>query len=280
MKRRISQGSTAHNSLLNATSTASAAKVVNDFENPKLSDEKNSFRVLSDKNGKKTLVDNEGIRFRISNDNQEIFVSNARFNEELEKLNEENADSIILSLGRPSDILISAGVEDKPMKLYGNKVIKKMKKNGFAISELFDLPSAVADPIAVFDNIGRKGNRSVLTELVTANGNFLVALDLGKEADIDFNIVTSAFGRGFENILDWIKRGYATYINKKKALSFLSHQSAPIAAAAAKEELDSAAKVIKDFRNPCVGEGIKFSISGNLRERYDKMLQPPTSRRT
>ncbi|MEE1235138.1 MAG: hypothetical protein UHS50_05570, partial [Bacteroidaceae bacterium] len=63
-------------------------------------------------------------------------MSNAWFNEELEKLNEENADSIILSLGRPSDILISAGVEDKPMKLYGNKVIKKMKKNGFAISEL------------------------------------------------------------------------------------------------------------------------------------------------
>ena len=53
--------------------------------------------------------------------------------------------------------------------------------------------------------------------------------------------------------MGWIKGGYATYINKKKALSFLSHQSAPIAAAAAKEELDSVAKVIKDFQNPSVG---------------------------
>ncbi len=41
LKRRISQGSTAHNSLLNAPSSASGAKVIEEFENPKLSDVKN-----------------------------------------------------------------------------------------------------------------------------------------------------------------------------------------------------------------------------------------------
>ena len=175
---------------------------------------------------------------------------NDRFNEELSKLTEENADSVTLSLGSPSDVLLSAGVEDKPMKLYGNKVIKKMKKHGFSLEELRDLPNAVANPIAVFNNYDKKGNRSILTELKTSQGNVLVTLTLGKDADIDFNIISSVFGKRGGNIVDWINKGLATYIDKEKAHAFLSHQSAPIAATAAKAELNSAAKVIENFENP------------------------------
>ncbi len=175
---------------------------------------------------------------------------NSRFNEQLGTLTEENADKVVLSLGRPSSVLRSAGVEDKPMKLYGNKVTKKMRKHGFSLNELRDLPRAVADPIAVFDNYGKDGNRSILTELRTRQGNFLVSINIGKDGDVDFNIVRSVFGKGDNNIVDWINRGMATYINKEKALTFLSHQSAPIAATAANAELSSAAKVVENFENP------------------------------
>lgn len=41
-----------------------------------------------------------------------------------------------------------------------------------------------------------------------------------------------------------------TYIDKEKAHAFLSHQSAPIAATAAKAELNSAANVIENSENP------------------------------
>lgn len=178
---------------------------------------------------------------------------NARFNDELSGLTDANADKVVFSLGRPSGILLSAGVEDRPMKLYGNKVMKKMRKHGFALEELRDLPRAVAAPVAVFNNYGEVGNRSILTELRTKQGNFLVSVDIGKDADIDFNIVRSVFGKGDNSIVDWINKGLATYINKKKALTFLSHQSAPIAATAANAELSSAAKVVKDFENPKLG---------------------------
>lgn len=175
---------------------------------------------------------------------------NDAFNEALGKLTEENADGVTLMLGRPSEVLRAAGVEDKPMKLYGNKVIKKMKKHGFALAGLKNLPEAVANPIAVFDNYQKEGNRSILTELKTSNGNFLVTIDLGKDADVDFNIVTSVFGKGNNNVVDWINKGYATYINKEKAQEFLSHQSALIAATAANSELDSAANIVENFENP------------------------------
>lgn len=62
--------------------------------------------------------------------------------------------------------------------------------------------------------------------------------------------MTAVFGKGFNKILDWYNKGYATYIDKEKALSFLFHQSAPIAATAANEELSSAAKIVENFENP------------------------------
>lgn len=229
---------------------------------------------------------------------------NGRFNEQLERLTEKNADSIVFSLGRPSAVLQSAGVKDKPMKLYGNKVMKKMRKHGFALEELRDLPKAVAAPIAVFDNYGEDGNRSILTELRTQQGNFLVSVNIGKDADIDFNIVRSVFGKGNENVVDWINKGLATYINKEKALSFLSHQSAPIAATAANagqsseslssasqpvqqeiDKLDTATKVVENFENPTVSEektaedllfrdGSTYNYAQVLaRDRYERRIK-------
>ena len=188
---------------------------------------------------------------------------NEKFNEQLGNLTEENADAVELSLGTPSLILKAAGVKDMPMKLYGNKVIKKMKKHGFKLEELKDLPMAVADPIAVFNNRDADGNRAILTELKTADGNFLVTIDLGDGTDIDFNIVSSVFGKSDNKIVTWFNKGFATYINKEKALDYL-HLSAPIAEASDKPELSSVANVINNFENPSIksensaGQEIRF----------------------
>ena len=225
-------------------------------------------------------TDEMNLRFR------EIQEVNERFNEKLSGLTEDNADKVTLDLGNPSPVLLAAGVEDKPMKLYGNKVIKKMKKHGFKLDELRNLPEAVAEPIAVFNNYQKEGNRSILTELETANGNFLVTIDLGKDADVDFNIVTSVFGKGDNNIITWINKGYATYIDKQKTLDylhfsesnipeasdnreekvqeFLSHQSAPIAATAANSELSDATKIVENFENPIIDSEITRNGSVNL----------------
>ncbi len=183
---------------------------------------------------------------------EELDRVNEKFNEQLATLTEKNADKVVLSLGSPSKVLQLAGVKDMPMKLYGSKVMKKMRKHGFALEELRDLPRAVADPIAVFNNYGKDGNRSVLTELHTKNGNFLVAISLGKGGeDIDFNIVSSVFGKGEDNIVDWLNRGLATYINKEKALNYL-HHSALRAEALSSPRLSSAAKLVENFENPTV----------------------------
>lgn len=217
----------------------------------------------------KDLLD--GVDPRMMNDGESLERVNEKFNEQLAKFTEDNSDKINFNLGSPSAKLLSAGVADKPIRLHGSKVAKKMKKHGFSIEELHDLPKAVANPIAVFDNLGKEGNRSVLTELKTANGNFLVAIDLGKGTEADFDIVSSVFGKKGHSVAAWINKGYMRFVDKKKALNYL-HLSAPIAEASdnaelfieelqphagtkiKSEELSSAAKVIQDFENPKVSD--------------------------
>ena len=216
----------------------------------------------------RTKVSAEGARQR-ANKPTSLDEANKQFNEQLERLNEETANSTILSLGSPSNVLLSAGVADKPMRLYGNKVIKKMKKHGFSLSELRDLPRAVANPIAVFNNYGKDGSRSILTELQTEQGNFLVAIGLGNGTDVEFNIVRSAFGKGKEQVVDWFNSSYATYINKEKALEYLRTPTL-IMGAISNQELSSATKVIESFENPNIEEkssdltnGIRFRPGNN-----------------
>ena len=181
-------------------------------------------------------------------------VSN-RFNAELAQLTEENSDSTIFSLGMPSSELIAGGVAPKLMRLYGNKVIKKMKKHGFALSDLLDLPKAVAHPIAVFSTHSDESH-AILTELKTEGGNILVTLEVGKGgADIDFNLLTSTYGKSHGKVVQWLNSGKATYINKEKALEYLASAPAPIAGAKQAQELSLATKVVETFENPELFEG-------------------------
>ena len=199
---------------------------------------------------------------------------NKAFNEQLETLTEDNADKVALNLGTPSAILRAAGVEDKPMKLYGSKLMKKAKLHGFSPKELQNLPAALTDPIAVFDNYKKTDNRSILTELNTKDGNILVSLTIGKGIDVDFNIIASAFGKANDSIVKWINKGFATYINKEKALNYL-YLSAPIAEAAENSELNSAAKIVENFENPKQSNDVLYhnNIVGHVNEKFNEALQ-------
>ena len=200
------------------------------------------------------LEDGFGVSMSASASETDLENVNRRFNEELDKLNEENAQNIIFDIGNPGYILRSSGLSGMPIRLYGNKLMKKMRKHGFDATDVKDLPKAINDPIAVFNNYGNEKNRAVLTELKTSQGNVLVTIEWGKGTDAEINIVTSVFGKGNSKIVDWINKGFATYINKSKALDYL-RISAPIAEAQDNRELSDAAKVVEDFENPkVVGE--------------------------
>ena len=202
---------------------------------------------------------------------REIERVNAVFNDELDAFSEDNANRIIFSLGRPSEVLRAAGVSDMPMKLYGNKLLKKIKKHGFDKVALRDLPRHVANPIAVFNNYKQEGNRAILTELHTEQGNVLVAIGLGEGADVDFNVVRSAFGKGQNGVVEWINKRQLTYVDKEKALNYL-HLAAPIAAASDNQKLSLAANIINGFKNPKLsGENLRQQRKNSITEEIQSI---------
>lgn len=202
---------------------------------------------------------------------REIERTNAVFNDELDAFSEDNANRIIFSLGRPSEVLRAAGVPDMPMKLYGSKLLKKIKKHGFDKVALRDLPRAVANPIAVFNNHEQEGNRAILTELHTEQGNVLVAIDLGKGADVDFNVVSSVFGKGKNGVVEWINKRQLTYVDEEKALNYL-HLAAPIAAASDNQKLSLAANIINGFKNPKLsGENLRQQRKNSITEEMQSI---------
>ena len=202
---------------------------------------------------------------------REIERANAVFNDELDAFSEDNANRIIFSLGRPSEVLRAAGVPDMPMKLYGSKLLKKIKKHGFDKVALRDLPRAVANPIAVFNNHKQEGNRAILTELHTEQGNVLVAIDLGKGTDVDFNVVSSVFGKGKNGVVEWINKRQFTYVDEEKALNYL-HLAAPIAAASDNQKLSLAANIIKGFENPKLsGENLRQQRENSITEEMQSI---------
>ena len=188
----------------------------------------------------------------------------SQFERQLAGITPANANRITFNLGRPSAKVRSAGVVDKTIRLYGNKLMAKMARHGFGKEEVRGLTKAVRNPIAVFKNLERDGAYSILTTLKTRDGNFLVALDLGKGVDADVNMVSSVFGKESSSVVTWINRGYLRYVDKKKALNYL-HSVAPIAAASDNRELLSAANIINDFENGKYSRENRLGKERNLR---------------
>ena len=109
--------------------------------------------------------------------------------------------------------------------------LRKTKAEVRFIGEMFD---AEGNPDIDVTNRQFKARLETLTE---------------KDSGVDFNVISSVYGKLKKNIAGWITSGRLLYANKEKALWFLSHQSAPIAAAAANQGLSNATKIVQNFEN-------------------------------
>ncbi len=186
---------------------------------------------------------------------------NDRFNEELAALTEENARERILNIGIPSPVLLACGIENKPIRLYGAKLLSKVRKHGYNIGDLKNLPLAISEPIAVFKG-SMSNSFAILTELLIEDNNVLATLSVGRGGhDVDFNIISLVYDKRGDSVVRWVNDGKLLYVDKEKALDYFS-VSAPLAEAQNNQELISTTKVIQNFENPKIEP--RFSLIGEL----------------
>lgn len=200
----------------------------------------------------------EDVRYRTSEELDQI---NQKFNERLDELvSNPNQKDKVLHLGRSSEFLKDGGISDAEIVLEYDKLVRKSKEgykheHPFDISDVRDLPKAIASPIAVFDNTnGKNDGKVILTELKKDGRNFIVAIqtaNLNRKGGkvLEVNKIVTLFPKDARGVINWFNIGKATNIDKKKALHFiealLNHPETTIT----NEELSTAAKVVKDFEN-------------------------------
>lgn len=207
----------------------------------------------------------------------ELIAINEQFNRELAELTEENAQSKRLKLGYPSPMLSAAGVPDKPIILYGNKLLKKAKLHNFDVKELHNLPLAMQNPIAVFEG-SHPNSFATLLEIKLGGHNTLASIEVNKKGEADFNFISSLFGKESKGVTKWILDGKLLSVDKEKAQSYIS-ASALNADATYKNELSSATKIVKDFENPVMkDENLLRDGAGNLSDDELSMNHDPVAK--
>jgi len=212
---------------------------------------------------------------------------NAQFNAELQSQKEGRLrKGHVYNLGMPSAFLRSAGVADLPMQLTAQRLATKADKDykndhPFDLTDVKNLPKALAAPIAVFDSGTVGGTKVVLTELEDRKGNnFVVILRLdkikGKKAlDVKVNSVRSIYPKdNVQGILKWINEDHLLVaVDEKKAINWIGKQrsnSADVTKTA--NSFDDAAKVIKGFKNPKLsGENLRQQRKNSITEEMQSI---------
>ena len=197
----------------------------------------------------------EDVRYRTSEELDQI---NQKFNERLDELvSNPNQKDKVLHLGRSSEFLKDGGVSDAEIVLDYDKLVRKSSENysnhhPYSAEDIHDLPIAVHNPIALFENTNGKGGFVILTELKKDGRNFIAALRTTEQNRKDgvlltVNEITTLYPKEVRGIIHWINQGKITNVDKEKALHFIEALQPHAGTTITSEELLSAANVVKDF---------------------------------
>lgn len=239
--------------------------------------------------GENTISEGD-VRYRsIEREEQsELDNVNERFNEELrQQIEGVLPKDHIYQLGTPSEFLLSAGIPNLPIQLPASQLAYKATsgKHDYDLSEVVNLPKAIANPIASF-SYGDKGkSQNILTMLEHEGENFLVGMFIRptiKGRILEVNSIRNVFPKNSESIVKWIEQGKLTNANKKKLLNFLDQQRtnhADVAFVLPDEQVKqvnsetSITKIVKNFKNPTLEQG---EIVSEIDDLSSKLHTPVT----
>lgn len=204
---------------------------------------------------------------------QEIETINNQFNARLAELEKDPTQKDrILKLGKPGHFLISGGMPNAQIQLEYDLLVKKSKDNykhdhPFTVHDIKNLPIAINSPIAIFKST-HKGDNVILTELKKDGHNFIVVVRTTNQhrkggVVIQVNEIKTLYPKKERGIINWILTNNIANIDKEKALQWIEALRPHAETPTDKEELDSATKIIDNFKNPSISgekksEGTSF----------------------
>lgn len=219
------------------------------------------------------------IRYRTAEEMEEV---NQRFNEELEQQIEGRLEKgHVYQLGRPSEFLRDAGIPDLPIEMPASQLEYKSTsgKHDYDLSEVINLPNAIAQPIATFAYGDSVKSQNILTVLEHNGENFLVGMFIRPKIKgnvLEVNSIRNVFPKNGASIVKWINQGKLTNVDKEKLLHFLDQQRTNLADVAfvlpdeqvkqGSAEVSTATNIVENFENPkLTGENSNGTMNTRFR---------------
>lgn len=169
----------------------------------------------------------------------------------------------VLILGHPSQILRECGINsDTVIRLTQSVLSKHLKKHNLKTEDLRGLPKALATPILVYKWGSKAKSHIIITDMEVSDGRKItVAIHVSESGSVnDITDIASVHGKDAVRLISEIntkKTDFAKdnlqWADKEKALAWLSMVS-PKETSLTEQELNSAAKIIKEFENPNISE--------------------------
>lgn len=204
----------------------------------------------------------------------ETYETDTTFSNQLDAYKDgEMKSSDTFSLGSPSPILRASGIKAKKLILTQSVLAKHLKKHGLSIDDIRDLPSALAQPMMVYEWGDKAKSHVIITDLTTNDGRKItVTLRVNSDNVVtEVSKITSVHGKDATRLISEMNtdktdfgKDNLKYVDKEKALNWLAMDS-PTESRQDNQELVSAAKIIKEFENP--------SISDEFNTNSDEMNQ-------
>ena len=127
-----------------------------------------------------------------------------------------------LKIGRVPSVLRAVGVSDAPMVMPPSVISKAtIKKHTLTREMVEQIPSALRDPIFVFNSATSPDAVTVLTDIRHDSSNVIAAIHMDRPSPrVPANVIVSLHERPASQIEKWIKDGLILYSNQAKARTY------------------------------------------------------------
>ena len=179
------------------------------------------------------------------------------------------------NLGRPSPILMAAGLNGVSIQMTQSVLSKHLDKHNLKTDDLRELPEAIRTPIMVYEWGDKARNSVIVTSIPRGEERITTTIRLTRDGNkFNVNEISSIYGKSAERLIRDINtpksefgKDNLRYVDKKQVLDWFAME-APKASSQTQQELITATKVIENFENPPINEKKVIDDTTNDMVRY------------
>ena len=198
--------------------------------------------------------------------------SDILFNAELQAFKEGRIKGL-LHLGRPLALLRTIGINADEITLSPSVLNRHLKTHGLTVNDLYGLAKAIQTPILSYVHGSKSPNFVLVSDIFVKNGKLSISLEMDEGGNIvELNNVKSIHQKDAIEELDRLNymganlKGALRWVEIEKVLDWFSPAGLTSLIQASNPELDSVAKVLKEFENPNIIEEEFIDYNENLTE--------------